>query len=61
MVAGFEGQAAKTTKGIATKGIDYKRYRQLKESITKGRGPLKIKNIDKFLINKVTLGWVRLG
>ena len=36
MVAGFEGQAAKTTKGIATKGSDYKRYRLQKVSATRG-------------------------
>ena len=41
-----------------TKGINYKSYRQ--QIVLGPQVPLKIKNIDHFLIQKVTLGWVRL-
>ena len=41
-----------------TKGINYKSYRQ--QIVLGPQVPLRIKNIDHFLIQKVTLGWVRL-
>ena len=41
-----------------TKGINYKSYRQ--QIVLGPQVSLKIKNIDHFLIQKVTLGWVRL-
>ena len=44
----------RTTKAIAAKGIDYKRYRQQKVSATKGENPIQQGTIsfDSNLINK---------